>query len=143
MTIMTTITIMTTHTTQPQGLALWLLITLDESVVAPVGPSNDTHGALGPLRRKAVGGPIDAPQGEVTHNDGALRRDKRHVSRQTWQARSETHTMSTLSTSRSGDAADHQEDRAEKRNQAPRTRSTRRQGTSRFTRISTLTKLLM
>ena len=32
----------------------------------------------------------------------------------TWQARNETNTMSTLSTSRSGDAPDHQDDRAEK-----------------------------
>ena len=32
---------------------------------------------------KAVGGPINAPQGEVTHNDGALRYDKRQVFRQT------------------------------------------------------------
>ena len=36
-----------------------------------------------PLRRKAVGGPNNAPQGEVTHNDGALRRDNRQVFRQT------------------------------------------------------------
>ena len=36
-----------------------------------MGPGKDTHGTLGPLRRKAVGGPINAPQGEVTHNDGA------------------------------------------------------------------------
>ena len=53
-------------------------------VITPVGPGKDTHGTLGPSRRKAVGGPINAPQGEVTHNDGALRRDKRHVTRQTW-----------------------------------------------------------
>ena len=49
----------------------------------PVGPGKDTHGTLGPLRREAVGGPINAPWGEVTHNDGALRRDKRHIFRQT------------------------------------------------------------
>ena len=30
-----------------------------------------------------MGGPINAPQGEVTHNDGALRRDNRQVLRQT------------------------------------------------------------
>ena len=48
-----------------------------------MGPSKDTHGTLGPLRRKAVGGPINAPQGEVTHNDGALRHDNRQVLRQT------------------------------------------------------------
>ena len=36
-----------------------------------MGPGKDTHGTLVPLRRKAVGGPINAPQGEVTHNDGA------------------------------------------------------------------------
>ena len=68
MTIVTTITTMTTCTTQPQGLALWWLIIMDESS-PPVGPGKDTHGRLGPLRRKAVGGPINAPQGEVTHND--------------------------------------------------------------------------
>ena len=38
---------------------------------------------VGPLRRKAVGGPINAPQGAVTHNDGALRRDKGQVFLQT------------------------------------------------------------
>ena len=37
----------------------------------------------------------------------------------TWQARSETNTISTLPTSPSGDAPDHQEDRAEKRNKHP------------------------
>ena len=100
-----------------------------------MGPSKDTHGTFGPFRRKAVGGPINAPQGDVTHNDGALRRDKRQVSRQTWkrssatiiwQVRSGTNAMSTLSTSRSGDVPNHQEDRAEERNHAPRRRSTRR-----------------
>ena len=49
-----------------------------------MGPGKDTHGTLGPLRRNAVGGPINAPQGEVTHNDGALKRDNRQVFRQTW-----------------------------------------------------------
>ena len=50
----------------------------------PVGPGKDTHGTLGPFRRKAVRGPInEPPQGEVTHNDGALRCDKRQVFRQT------------------------------------------------------------
>ena len=48
-----------------------------------MGPGKDSHGTLGPLRRKAVGGPINAPQGEVTHNDGALKRDNRQVFRQT------------------------------------------------------------
>ena len=48
-----------------------------------MGPGKDTHGTLGPFRRKAVGGPINAPQGEVTHNDGVLERDNRQVFRQT------------------------------------------------------------
>ena len=48
-----------------------------------MGPGKDTHGTLGPLRWKAVVGPINAPQGEVTHNDGALKRDNRQVFRQT------------------------------------------------------------
>ena len=53
-----------------------------------MGPGKDTHGTLGPLRRKAVGGPINASQGEVTHNDGALKRDNRQVFRQTESVRS-------------------------------------------------------
>ena len=44
-----------------------------------MGPGKDTHGTLGPVRGKAVGGPINAPQGEVTHSDGALKRDNRQV----------------------------------------------------------------
>ena len=44
-----------------------------------MGPGKDTHGTLGPVRGKAVGGPINAPQGEVTHNDGAVKRDNRQV----------------------------------------------------------------
>ena len=31
-------------------------------VITPVGPGKDTHGSLGPLRRKAVGGPTPTPQ---------------------------------------------------------------------------------
>ena len=46
-----------------------------------MGPGKDTHGTLGPLR--PVGGPINAPQDKVTHNDGALKRDNRQVFRQT------------------------------------------------------------
>ena len=48
-----------------------------------MGLGKDTPGTPGPLRRKAVGGPINAPQGEATHNDGALKRDNRQVFRQT------------------------------------------------------------
>ena len=82
MTIMTTITTMTTCTTQPQRLALWWLVTLHESSHQWVQARTPTeHWAL---RREAVGGLINDPQGEVTHNDGALRRDKRQVFRQTW-----------------------------------------------------------
>ena len=33
-----------------------------------------------------MGGPINAPQGEVTHNDGALKRDNKQVFRQTGAA---------------------------------------------------------
>ena len=58
-----------------------------------MGPGKDTHGTLGPLRRKAVGGPINAPQGEVTHNDGALKRDNRQVFRQTKSEKSFTLTI--------------------------------------------------
>ena len=77
--IMTTITTMTTYTTQKQkgwrfgGSWPWISH-------HPVGPGKDTHGRLGPSRRKAVGGPINAPQSEVTHNDGTLKRDKRKSS---------------------------------------------------------------
>ena len=62
MTIMTTITTMTTYTTQPQRVGA-----LD--------------GTLAPVRGEAVGGPINAPQGEVTHNDASLKRDERQVFR--------------------------------------------------------------
>ena len=72
MTIMTTITTMTTYTIQPQRVGALVL-----------GPVKDPNGTLGPLRRKAMGGTINAPQGEVTHNDGSLKRDKRQVFRQT------------------------------------------------------------
>ena len=79
---MTTITTMTTYTTQPQRVGA-LVAHHPGWVITPVGPGGDTHGTLGPLRRKAVGGPINARQGEVTHDDGALKRDNRQVFRQT------------------------------------------------------------
>ena len=37
----------------------------------------------GAVTTEGSGGPINAPQGEATHNDGALKRDKRQVFRQT------------------------------------------------------------
>ena len=36
-----------------------------------------------PLRRKAVGGPNNAPRGEVTRYDASLKQDNRQVFRQT------------------------------------------------------------
>ena len=79
MTIITTITIttMTTYTTQPQRVGASV------ALINQVGPCKDTHGTLVPFRRKTVGGAIHAPQGEITHNDGALGRDNRQVLRQT------------------------------------------------------------
>ena len=48
------------HMTSPRGLALWWLITLDES------SPQWTHGTLVPSRRKAVG--RQRQKGEVTHH---------------------------------------------------------------------------
>ena len=78
----TTITTMITYTTQPQGVGA--LVTHHPGwVITPVGPGKDTHGTLGPLRRKAVGGPNNAPKGEVTRHDALLEQDNRQVFRQT------------------------------------------------------------
>ena len=72
-----------------------------------MGSGKDTHGTLGPSRRKAVGRPINAPQGEVRHNDGSLGRDKRRVFRQTdspqvsWYSRFFTSQAMAVSTSNS------------------------------------------
>ena len=52
---MTTITTMTTYTTQPQRVGA-LVAHHPGWVITPVGPGKDIHGTLGPLRRKAVGG---------------------------------------------------------------------------------------
>ena len=82
MIIMTMITTMITYTTQPQRVGA-LVAHHPGRVITLVGSGKDTHGTLKPSRRKAVGGPINAPQGEVTHNGGALRRDNRQVFRQT------------------------------------------------------------
>ena len=51
-------------------------------VITPVGPGKDTHGTLGPVRGKAVGGPNNAPKGEVTRHDASLNHDNRQVLRQ-------------------------------------------------------------
>ena len=49
-----------------------------------MGPGNDTHGALGPLRRKAVGGPTPTPQMEKSRcDDASPRQHNTHVFRQT------------------------------------------------------------
>ena len=50
----------------------------------PVVRGKDTHGTLGPVRGKAVGGPNKAPKGEVTRHDASLNHDNRQVFRQTW-----------------------------------------------------------
>ena len=49
---------------------------LDESLQRVPAKTPKVH--LGRYDGGPVGGPINAPQGEVTHNDGALRRGKRH-----------------------------------------------------------------
>ena len=46
-----------------------------------MGPGKDTHGTLGPLRRKAVRGPNSAPEGEVTRYDASPKEDDRQVFR--------------------------------------------------------------
>ena len=56
-----------------------------------MGPGKDTHGTLGPVRGKAVGGPNNAPKGEVTRHDASLNHDNRQAFRQTiW----DTHSVS-------------------------------------------------
>ena len=52
---------MTTYTTQPQSVGA-LVAHHPGSLNTQVGPGKYTHGTLGPLRREAVGGPINAPQ---------------------------------------------------------------------------------
>ena len=74
---------MTTNTTQPQRVGA-LVAHHPGRVITPVGPGKDTHGTLGPVRGKAVGGPINAPMGEVTRHDASLKHDNRQVFRQTW-----------------------------------------------------------
>ena len=52
-----------------------------------MGPGKDTHGTLGPIRRKAVGGPTPTPRKAKSRcNDASPRQPKTHVFRQTDQA---------------------------------------------------------
>ena len=52
-------------------------------VITPVGPGKDTHGTLGPSRRKAVGGPTPTPQKAKSRcNDALPRQNNTHVFRQ-------------------------------------------------------------
>ena len=52
--------------------------------LVPVGPGKDTHGTLGPLRRKAVGGPTPTPEMAKSRcNDASPRQHNTHVFRQT------------------------------------------------------------
>ena len=74
----TTITTMTTYTTQPQRVGA-LVAHHPGCVITPVGPGKDTHGTLVPVRGKAVGGPNNAPKGEVTRHDASLNHDNRQV----------------------------------------------------------------
>ena len=95
------------HDTTTKGWRFGGSSPLDES--SP-GPGKDTHGTLGPLRRMAVGGPINAPQGEVTHNNGARRRDKRRLFRQTGAVKGdllEDETISELELQLAGAPSGH------------------------------------
>ena len=46
-----------------------------------MGLGKETHGTLGPARGKAVGGPNNALQGEVTRRDASLNHDNRRTKR--------------------------------------------------------------
>ena len=79
-------------------LALWWLVTLDESSPQWV-PARDTHGTLGPLRRKAGGGPNNAPKGEVTRHDA-------HHSNKTTDRSSDKHGSGAVTTTPSSTRQD-------------------------------------
>ena len=66
-----------------KGLALWWLITLDESSPQWV-PARTPTVHWGRYDGRHVGGPNNAPKGEVTRHDASLKQDNRQVFRQTW-----------------------------------------------------------